>query len=629
METFSLLVAIGLAGTAFAMAPTQERQDLIDGRVSPQGMLVEGQGRTSPRGITRLQVMPIEGGLQTLVSTLRITDRNGSVHLLPRVRGNAFFVTDLESIVVLEAYDSNAVPTRMTVIDFDGRGLFTQRVRVMTDPSLSNDGQFLAYRSIEGVVVLDLDTFETTLHPLLDLFAAGPDGLLAGVLPGEGNVVTFLDGQSETAAVHLPARPIRMAFSEDGSALLLLTSRELLSVMLDSGRSRTLYRSPADRELRDLRVSPGQVTIGLRKIVRDRISGSVVVLTASGRVLGPSSGPGILPMSAPIPAVLVGSIPWPLTPNAQHPVGNTYAEYQNYGGGPYLHPGVDIFGADLQPVYAVRDGVVKAVLTTSGQYHWRVAIGDSGGAATVEGYLYAHLDLPSITVNVGDVVTQGQHLGDLVPWPVAGFTHTHFARIEDSGTQWNGSWLCTENPHLNLQNQSELQAPVFEPAVGADTFAFCVNQTSNYLDPGQLVGQVDIIAHVGDRIGTSYVCAVQELRYTIYPAGFPGSPVIDDKLAVFFDMDLDTYQNGPIDPFLVDLFYKQDSTCDTRGDYGSREFFHILTNSNGDQVYEASDMQEAWDTVPLPDGDYVIEVTATDVAGNSTTASMIVTTKNH
>jgi len=252
METFSLLVAIGLAGTAFAMAPTQERQDLIDGRVSPQGMLVEGQGRTSPRGTTRLQVMPIEGGLQTLVSTLRITDRNGSVHLLPRVRGNAFFVTDLESIVVLEAYDSNAVPTRMTVIDFDGRGLFTQRVRVMTDPSLSNDGQFLAYRSIEGVVVLDLDTFETTLHPLLDLFAAGPDGLLAGVLPGEGNVVTFLDGQSETAAVHLPARPIRMAFSEDGSALLLLTSRELLSVMLDSGRSRTLYRSPADRELRDL-----------------------------------------------------------------------------------------------------------------------------------------------------------------------------------------------------------------------------------------------------------------------------------------------------------------------------------------------------------------------------------------
>ena len=105
--------------------------------------------------------------------------------------------------------------------------------------------------------------------------------------------------------------------------------------------------------------------------------------------------------------------------------------------------------------------------------------------------------------------------------------------------------------------------------------------------------------------------------------------MVDDKLAVFFDMVLDTYQNGPIDPFLVDLLYKQDSTCDTEGDYGSREFFHILTNSNGDQVYEASDLLEAWDTEALPDDDYVIEVTATDVAGNSTTASMVVTTDNH
>jgi len=628
MQTLSLFVAISLIGPAPAVPQTQEREALIDGRVSAQGILVQEQVHTSPQGTTRMQVESREGGLQDLISMVRITDRSGTTHLLPRVRGNAFFVSELDSLVVLEAYDSNAVPVRMTVLDFDGGELFTQGVHVLTDPRLSSDGKSLAYRSIDGVVVLDLATFKTTLHPQLDLFAAGPNGLVAGVRPGQGNDVLLSDGQDETLMAPLPLRPIRMAFAADGSSVLVLTTRQLLNMELEGGRLRTLYTSPADRELRDLRVASRSVTIGLRKLERDWISGSVVVLSARGRVLGPLSGPGLLPMEQPIQAVPLGSIPWPLTPNAQHPIGNTYAEYQNYGGSPYMHPGVDIFGADMQPVYSVSDGVVKAVLTTSGQYHWRVAIGDSGGAATTEGYLYAHLDQPTITVKVGDVVKQGQHLGDLVPWPVSGFTHTHFARIEHSGTQWNGSWLCTENPHLRLQNQSELQAPVFEPAVGADTFAFCVNQTSNYLDPAKLKGKVDIIAHVGDKIGTNWVCSVQELRYTIYPVGSPGAPVIDDKLAVFFNMDLDTYSGGPIDPFLVDLLYKEDSTCDTDGDYGSREFFHILTNSNGDQVYDASDMTEAWDTALLPDGDYVIEVTATDVAGNSTTASMVVTTDN-
>ena len=37
------------------------------------------------------------------------------------------------------------------------------------------------------------------------------------------------------------------------------------------------------------------------------------------------------------------SIPWPLAPNAQHEVGNTYGEYQNYGSA-YLHPGIDVMG---------------------------------------------------------------------------------------------------------------------------------------------------------------------------------------------------------------------------------------------------------------------------------------------
>ncbi len=171
-------------------------------------------------------------------------------------------------------------------------------------------------------------------------------------------------------------------------------------------------------------------------------------------------------------------------------------------------------------------------------------------------------------------------------------------------------------------------APVFEPAQGSSPFAFCDNETDNYQDPATLTGQVDIIAHVGDRIDSTWVCVVQSIVYSIYPVGNPKAAVVSDKLAVDFDMDLDTYQSGPVDPFLVDLLYKQDAVCQTYGDYDYREFYHIITNSDGDQVYEASDLLEAWDTTTVWDGDYVVEVTATDAAGNSTVQSMVVTTVN-
>jgi hypothetical protein len=281
-----------------------------------------------------------------------------------------------------------------------------------------------------------------------------------------------------------------------------------------------------------------------------------------------------------------------------------------------------------QPAYAVRHGVVKAILTTAGFWHWRVAVGDTATSGTCKGYLYAHLQQSTIAVSVGQTVVQGQYLGNLVEWPNDGFHHCHFARIEDSGTQWDGSWLATGNPHVDITNQSDDEPPIFEPALGSDLLAFTTNQTSTYQSASALHGKVDIIAHVGDTIESPWVCSVQEIRYTIYPVGYPQFPVVDRKLSVNFDMALDTYTGGPIDPFLVGLLYKSDATCRTQGDYDYREFYHIITNSDGDEVYENGDLAEAWDTALLPDADFMIRVVAKDAAGNATADSMVVRTAN-
>ena len=622
-----LCLAGGGANDLRAAAPT----------VTPQGILQPGGGTwtdQSPQGSCRLEVTPLEGDFVRLVSTLRITTRDGTVHELPQVRGQAFLATDAGCVVVIESPDSNAVPSRLSVIDFSGRERLLREVSVLTDPAISSDGMYLAYRCVLGVVLLDLRSSDQAIHPNFDLFAAGSDGILAGVRFADENTLALRDGRGKVSLVRSVHRPRKVSFARDDSGLFVMTDRILAKVTLDAARVDLLYTAPDGAELRDLRVGENAVYLGQRTRSGEVVSGRLVALNPDSRGKASSTtapgvvvGPPVHQSAADAP-VLHGGISWPLQPDAQHPIGNTYGEYQDYGGSPYMHPGIDVLGSGLQPVYAVAAGVVKAVLTTSGSYHWRVAVGDSGGSGTVRGYLYAHLDQGTIAVNVGDTVVEGQYLGGLVPWPSYNFTHCHFARVEDSGSTWYGNWLCPGNPHVAISRQSESSAPVFLPARGSALLAFCNNQTSQYRNPNSLTGAVDIVARIGDTVASGWVCTVQKIRYTIYPVGSPESPVVDNKLAVSYDMALDTYSGGPIDPFLVDLIYKQDSTCRTLGDYNYRDFFYIITNSDGNEVYESSDLAEAWNTSLLSDGDYVIEVTAIDASHNATTQSMTVTTNN-
>lgn len=533
-----------------------------------------------------------------------------------------------ERLVVIESPDTRALPSRVRVFEASGSVGFDRQIPLLSDPVMSPDGQYLALRSGDEIWVIDTISEDIQVHTNGSPFAVGPAGETAIVMHVAPTVLLTRAG--ETLELLLPANSFAksLLFDSTGERLLLLTKRHLIAADVSSLEQTVLFTAEADWDLRDLLIEEtGDLVVGMRRIQAGHFEGAGVRLGRDGQVLGELDGARqAIPVAEDLPRTTRG-IPWPMTFNNQYPIGNTYGEFQYYGGAPYMHPGVDIMGEAGEPIFAVEAGWVKAVITTSGSYHWRVAIGDTQSGYGV-GYLYAHLEQGSITVDVGDYVQQGEYLGGLVDWPVADFTHIHFARIADSGSQWYGSWLCTDNPHLDLDNLSETDFPVIERAVGNDLFAFCRNETSNYLDPDDLNGEVDIIAHVGDQLWDDWVCTIQEIRYTIYPAGDPGNPIVDDKLGIYYDMALDTYQGGPIDPMLVDLFYKQDGTCDTEGDYDNREFFYIITNSNGDLIYEPSDFQEAWNTAHSPNGDYVVRVTALDATGNATVDSMLVTTDN-
>ncbi len=555
------------------------------------------------------------------------------------IPGPALFMSDRGRIVSIESFDPPEIPATLRVYDLEGRELHSERLRVATDPCLSPDGARLVCRTADGVVSLDLLTFEKMTYPLYALFTPGPRELLAGMVP-DGPLEVH-DPTSNPMAIPIAGDPIRLAWAGDGASVLVLESHQLLRIYPRTSAAEVLFAASPGEEMRDLRVRPGgAIDLAMRRISADRSTGWLVTLAPDGRVLYRGEAQSLTLPRAEFCRRSTGSpaeggagrpaqsIPWPILPNSQHPVGNTYNEYQYYGGDPYPHPGVDVLGSPGQHVFAVHAGVVKAVLTTGGDYYWRIAIADTLGSGILPGYLYAHLVESSIPVTVGQQIQAGQYLGDLVDWPVPNFTHTHFARIQDVGAQWHGSWLSIGNPHIHLENQSDDLPPAFEPALGSALLAFCANETSSYQNPLSLHGAVDIIAHVGDRIASTYVCTVQELRYTIYPLGHPDVPVVDNKLAVFFDMANDFYAGGSGYALLTDILYKQDGTCPTQGDYDFREFYHILTNSDGNQQWGPEDLLQSWDTSTLSDGQYLIRVVARDVAGNATSDSMIVRTAN-
>jgi hypothetical protein len=328
--------------------------------------------------------------------------------------------------------------------------------------------------------------------------------------------------------------------------------------------------------------------------------------------------PFVLVILARLPAI---AIDWPTPPRDQaQPVGNAYGQYQYYGAPPYLHPGIDILRPPSTPVYAVKSGYVKAVLTTSGSLYWRVSIGDSAGAVECDGWLYAHIEPSSIPVLEGEWVNEGDYLGDLVTWPVANFHHLHFSKIRSSGTVWASDWDFIGNPVEEFSNRTDPTSPVIEAVAESSEFAFRPNDSDTYFSHGAtLYGDVDIIAHIHDRLGYS--------RWDVTP------------YQVTYEIFNDTFSTGPITSIIytgflnwtenVNVTYADDPTYNTRGDYDFREFYFIVTNTDGDSVVEASDLDCAWETTEFSNGRWWVKVTAYDLGGNVTADSMQVTVGNN
>lgn len=336
-------------------------------------------------------------------------------------------------------------------------------------------------------------------------------------------------------------------------------------------------------------------------------------------------------------AACAGATGWPLSPQNQvHPIGNGWGEYQNYPPpeSPYFHPGIDVMALTNSgvPCYAVAHGYVKAWLTTSAQYHWRLAIADSSSAYSdsCNGWLYAHIDPNRAHKAVGDSVNPGDQIGYLVVWPVSGFDHTHFARIRDAGSTWGqggqADWIFEEDPQNLISPNTDTAKPVIETAVSGSKFAYCRNNSSTYQQYTNLSGDVDIVARIYDRFGTAIPGHATwekinpyKIEYAIHPPGGSAPRTLSFLFGHYLPWD---------DTMIVSTVFKNTSPCTTRGDYNNRVYFYIITNTNGDSTLSVQDTSGAWHTKTVANGQYWVVVYASDQYGNTTADSQLVTVNN-
>jgi len=324
----------------------------------------------------------------------------------------------------------------------------------------------------------------------------------------------------------------------------------------------------------------------------------------------------------------VMALDWPIFRDSVHkPIGNSYGEYQCYGDpcNPYFHSGIDIMAPEGEPVYAVEGGYVKAILTTGASTHWRVVIGDSANASECDAWMYAHLDYLSMVyhagLEVGDWVDEGQFVGTLVYFPYYGFNHLHFSKIRHAGASWEdwSEWEFVGNPLDEMDVIEDPDAPVFENVIEDRRLAFCPNETTQYYLPGDtLTGNVDIVCRVYDYMNDyDWKLTPHGVEYRIDEGPWQTGFCFTGSLGGYGSM-----------PGIIDVLYRDDSLCASRGDYENREYYFTVTNSDGDSVIESGDKAYAWHTADYNNGERIVYVRAWDAAGNSTIDSTIVPIAN-
>ncbi|MCX7001866.1 MAG: M23 family metallopeptidase [bacterium] len=466
------------------------------------------------------------------------------------------------------------VPTTLRVYDTTGQCTFLQTVPCVNNLRMSDNKRYVAFFDGARVVVIDSQTCKLQRYNGNTTFAIDDSGEPVYV---NGHSVMYKSQTCDFDDV-----PLAVIFWQQQPIIAL---RHAIYQLVPSNTV-AMYQSSGD--VFDIEVQGGRLWLSERKQNDGAYSYSLYSTSnmheftmhesiecrpiRRKHVHIDNKGSGA---HATIPAPIGDG-----TTGTYFRIGNSYAEIQDYGSDPYLHPGVDILATADEPVYAVEGGTVKAVFTTGDSHYWRIAVANTNSATESIGYLYAHLNPDSITCIPGDTVHSGDILGTIVEW-FAGydFTHIHFARIASTGEVWNGQWWTTNNPLVDMYNMRDDIPPAFEAAYGSDLFAFRTGP-GKYMRGDDLTNRFDIIVKCSDAANTIEAnrrVDVWDIAYSLVTTD--GFYVISNQLAYTFDWPLGSYVSDIYDTELLNQVYSRDALCFSIGTYSERDYYHIISNT--------------------------------------------------
>jgi Bacterial Ig domain len=304
--------------------------------------------------------------------------------------------------------------------------------------------------------------------------------------------------------------------------------------------------------------------------------------------------PDYLKLATGDPSLLTdhGVYAWPF---ALDSIGWSMQSYQDYGGTPYFHHGMDMMKLYGTDVFNRSGGQVVNIenYNPGWNLYWEVAVLDPDGYI----WQYHHIDEPTIPQYIWDKFAEYQadpvnggfiapntYIGDIIEWPVWSFgkqfNHIHLNILAAGGVYVNGFEFHTALP--------DTVGPLIQ-AIGL--------LQNGQIHPGNdIEGSYSLYVRARDLIlDDVYYLPPWEITFAV------------DCWPVHTTWRFDTLPGGADDTAYLSDFYVVPPTC---GDYDCREYYIDLGFIPNSQY-----------VFPAGGGQHTIQVTVRDYAGNTASQS--------
>ena len=571
------------------------------------------------------------------LSNLKFYYEDNLLFSLSKTPGSDIEISNSGFIIFYDHSEHINGKLKIYIYSKDGTFNFTKEFEGATLFEFSSSGETMGVRTPEGISIISLNSGSSYMIDKGLEFAIDNQNEFVVAAPQEKLLIyknSILLGTIQTG-IELSRKVI---ISTENNLVGLIDKYQLKVYSLTDYNLLFEDRIGGEFSFRDLKIIDNKIITGIHKKNKSESSGHLRIYDLNGNKL--KEKPGEERQLQKFEKLNLQKksdsgydpIPWPFFPfDSMRTVWNHYEQHMGLGGtDSYLHQGLDIITPIGEPTYSVIDGFVKLVLTTGGTSYWRTAVSAEQVPGWSDGWLSAHLIESTIQVDIGDTIQMHDYLGDIIEWAFD-WGHIHFVEIKDSGTIWlytDNEWGINFSPILVLQPYPDTTPPYIDPVFAWSKFAFARNESAIYLQPDSLFGEVDIIVKVVDYVGDS---EWQQPAYTTWYSikRISNGEIIKPKtLGHILNHQYSFYNSTNYQPYAGVMFQRDNTLPPSSWMDTERNFYHNLTNSNGDSLVELSEKALAFNTSLYSDGDYRIIVEVYDEMGNFDIDSMDVKFKN-